>query len=741
MLLRCLRSMRYPWLVIVLFLMTTDPIGLGWGLASETLPSAPAITDSGSPTGAPADSVSPASTTLFDLPPDGPLQEGALEGLGGLLFQQGYEAYVHQQMGEAASAFRRQLKDFPDDPSAPASRAFLAEATYRVQASPQYRLQAIDTYQTLVREFPRSANASRARWRIGDLYMEQGWFQEARNSFEWAIAEASTERDASIGSLGLGLVMLAVEKWPEASHTFAALKTRVEQEDLLQLATLGLADALYGEKRVADARSFYDAAMRRWPVFMRRRPLALLHFAETEESLKHDAPARALYTTFFNLFPQHHEAAASLIKIGDSHRRGNRRDKAELFYKVAAREYEQSPHASIARLRLAELGQDQTQGATDHSLRLEIASLFRDPLDPPLALEQQERIFKTISQDHPQDALGREALFHLAEHVVSSEQPEQAIPLYREVTEREGQVANDPWQREAGERLTAILRPQLVEALHAHDDWRAVELFHRHGRHAAKLYAGTGLIVQVAEAHRRLGFLNEAVKQYQALMQDQKNFPFRQDVLIGLGRTYLDQSDPAAARAVLDRYRLEYPLGSLKSEALQSIAEAWRMAGNHRAVVKTCRQWLKRYPLEVKKTPAHEAMLLLLAQAEEALGETKEAVQTYAAADRAGFLYNPQARIRYADLLVETNRHDLALSQYREVVRHAPESDEAIWARIHMTNILMERKQYREAQIVLRRSEPPAGDSQLQRFAAALQGEMDLHVAPEKGIDVAQSSR
>lgn len=729
--------MPYPILVMCILFTAVNQVSPGWSRAADVMAMDQTINEPGSTSATSSAAPSP----LFDLPADGPRLEESTEVQDGSLFKEGLDAYRRGDMAEAARLLRRYLKELPDDVSVPAARAHLAEAIYRLRETPQYRLQAIDAYQTLVREFPRSANASMARWRIGDLYLEQGWIQEARNSFEWAVAESETERDASIASLGLGLTMLAAGQWTEAGQTFAGLRAHVEQDDLVQRAMLGVADALLGEKRFADSRSAYDAVMRQWPGFLRSRPLGLFHFAETEEALQHGQAARALYTTFYNLFPQHEDAAAALIKIGDGYRRGGRGDRGALFYKVALRDYGQTPHAATARLRLAELGQDTAQGATDRSLRLEIAALFHDPLDPPLAFDQQARIFRTFLAQHRHDALGSEALFHLAEHVAFTEQPERAIPFYRELSERAGLVPNDPWPPAAAQRLTAILRPQLVAALHDRDDLRAAELFHRHGRHAAQSYVGTGLIVQVAETHRRLGFLAEAVKQYQEMMQSQKNLPFRQEILVGLGRTYLAQGDPVAARTVLDRYRLEYPLGTLKSEVLQLVAQAWHQAGNDERVVRTCRQWFKRYPIESKRLPEHEPMLLLLARAEEAVGVTNDALQTYAKAERAGLLKNLQARLRYADLLVEANRSDAALPQYQEVIRQAPDSDEAAWARVHAANIWAERKQYAEARAALLRPEQSAGDGMWQRYAVALRGELELRAAPEKGENVRQSGR
>jgi tetratricopeptide (TPR) repeat protein len=433
---------------------------------------------------------------------------------------------------------------------------------------------------------------------------------------------------------------------------------------------------------------------------------------------------------FFNLYPRHRSAAAALIRIGDSYRRGGLRDYAELFYKIVARDYGYMPEEALARLRLAELGQERVKGATEHPLQLEVKTLFREMHDAPLTPAQQERTFRTFFQNHRQDALGSEALFYLAEHVAVTEQPERAIPLFREVSDREGQVAGDPWPREARRRLTSLMGAKLAAAVQARDDWQAVTLFHRHGRYAGTMYAGTEVAVQIAHTHRQLGNTDEAVKQYQALLRDQRNLPFKQDVLIGLGRAYLDQGDPVAARMVLDRYRLEYPLGSLKADALLALAETWRQIGNHLAVIRTCWQWLKLNPIKSIRVPGHQQILLMLAKAEEATGATDEAVRVYAMAEQAGVLQPLDARIRYADLLAQAKQLDPAVARYQEVIRQAPESDEAGWAQVQMAKIRTSQKRYADARAILRQSEPVAEESVMRRFIAAKQRELDLYPVP-----------
>ena len=80
----------------------------------------------------------------------------------------------------------------------------------------------------------------------------------------------------------------------------------------------------------------------------------------------------------------------------------------------------------------------------------------------------------------------------------------------------------------AGRNCVTFLRPALEAALKSHDDFELVSLFHRHGPQADRLYAGTDLLLKIADAHQRLGFPVEAAQLYQSLIRDPKAEPFQE---------------------------------------------------------------------------------------------------------------------------------------------------------------------------------------------------------------------
>ena len=84
---------------------------------------------------------------------------------------------------------------------------------------------------------------------------------------------------------------------------------------------------------------------------------------------------------------------------------------------------------------------------------------------------------------------------------------------------RTGKFENDPGWRKSGAQVVRFLRPRLEAALKAGDDFELINLFHRHGPFADRLYAGTDLLLKIAEAHRRLGFPVESARLFQSVIR------------------------------------------------------------------------------------------------------------------------------------------------------------------------------------------------------------------------------
>lgn len=698
------------WLLASL-LMQVIPLHLA-GAEETSLPSA-------APSPMNASSVRPTQTPLpFQpaLPDDGPRYDPTLQGQDSLQFQEALAVFKRGQYATARAGFDALAKLYPQSTLTPTTVAFLAELTMLEQPAGRGRTEAITQYRDLIRAYPNDTNSSRAQWRIGDLYVEMGWFHEAKVAYEHALSHALSRHDADRAMVGLGFTLMALRKWTEAEQTFEAIRKRATDDRLLMRATLGLAGALYAQHRKRDVQPLFDILHRRWPDLLRKHPDALQQYGDVLFETNRLQQAREIYTLLYNLYPSHQDAGSALVRLGDSCRQLGLRKHAVLFYVAVQSQYAGSPAEAVARMRLAQIEQQVAVSAGEDLLRIKVEGMIRGATASYLEPSELVRRYTAIATEHEGEVLGSEALFHLAEHHEWRGDWTGATQVYQAITRRAGKVEHDPWPRAAGLRLAAILKPWLEAALNAQDDFSVVTLFHRHGQAPEQYFAGTGLLLQVADTHRRLGFSIEAVHLYQTLVRDIQAAAFHEPALIGLGQSYLDQQDPVAARKVFERFRLQYPLSPYSTLVSRQLTTAMLHQGDRPGAVRFMRQWLQLH----QRDPERGWMHLTLARTLAGDRKSEEAVAAFEEGARHKLLQAPSDLLMFADLLTRANKHQRALELYQRVLASRPELEQAEWARLQIVRNLASQKQFGPARAVLMPG-AGSGDPLLLRATAAFQ--------------------
>jgi TolA-binding protein len=653
----------------------------------------------------------------FTLPDDGPRYESPEKGPDGSLFTDGIAALGQERYQDAEQIFDSLVKNFPTSPLVEASRAFLADLIAKGGTDHQRR-QAIDAYRALIRADRFSANAPRARWRIGDLYAQGGWLIEAKASYEQALAESPKEAPRAL--LGLGLVYLEGMQWKDAVHTFQQLKMRSEDERLIVPATFGLAEALGRAKQWDKAQSAYESGIRRWPAAFKLRPVSMLLFADVKARLQKHAEARALLEQFYNLYPTHAEAPSALIQIGDSWRQAARLDRAKTLYAAVIQKHPGTYQESVARMRLAEVARESFVQEPKAGPELGIEAMLEGRPAVDADSRAQEDMLEQIAQAYAGVELGSEALFHLGEHVESLDRRLDAIDVYRRVSDRKGLIVEDPWPEAAGRRLVTILGPWMVAALHSQDDLTAVNLFHRHGAFGEELYAGNAILLQLAEAHHRLGFSPQAIKLFRSLVRDAVPDAIREKAFVGLGLAYLEQQDWPAARRVFERTLLQYPMGQSRPTALKHLAETLHRQGEWNAVIRVCRLWLRRADARAIASSEGLRVRHLLAHAQLAIGHASEALETLARTIPAASAKIPDASLRYADQLLVAGQYEQAATRYLYVIQATSSPTDAEWARLQLAKVRRAQKRYGDARVLLQEVQSMTTDDLVGRISAAL---------------------
>jgi TolA-binding protein len=641
----------------------------------------------------------PDSITQTRLPDAGPRFDRSGADAAMTLFEQGVAAYEKSEIPAAVSRFEAFLREHPQHEAAAAARAFLAESILSSPSEQPKRIDVITAYRTMSRDAPTSGNGKRAAWRIGDLYRELGWYQEAELAYQQALGRAEADSyDRSRALVGLGFTLLGMKRWSDAEKTLELARRQAIDPHLLAHASIGRAHALYRQGRIAEVDQLYAAAYGRWRPVFRREPYALIRYAHTSLSLNHTQVARRLLLEFYNLFPSSREAPETLLAVADSFQAAEQSDEAKLFYAVVAARYPASDAATIAQVRLIGAPAQQDGSAEWHDLprRLVESLVLGLPLGA-LNPSNPESWLEEVAGKHSHSVIASEALFRLGDLKRQAGENDEAVQLYGRVTARGGRIDGDPWPDTAGARLVSLLRPSLQAATQAKDDLKTVTMFHRHGPSADRLYASDPLLCAVADAHARLGFAIEAARLYQTIIRHQRSDDTLEAALIGLGMSYLDQQDPQAAQRVFERYRLQFPLGRYAEQAFSHVLTAMAQQGHHATVVRVGRRWLRNRPGAEGRKEVLAKMGAALVQ----LQRPAEALAVWEEAYKLGGLDTPEALAAYGDLLSTAGRHEQAVALYNKSLASNPSSEFSAWIQMQIARALREARRPEQARAVL----------------------------------------
>jgi tetratricopeptide (TPR) repeat protein len=627
------------------------------------------------------------------MPDDGPRLEGQSSGIDGLAWQEGLSAYKKRAWPEARRFFEKLLREHADSSLIPSVQAFWVELSLQEDSSGASRSQAIEEYKKLLRDHPQSSNARRAEWRMADLYFEQGAFQEAQAFYEQAMAHSLTLLfDNNRALLGLGHAFMAMGKWSDAEHAFANVRRQSDHEQILQGATLGLAHAFFRQQRFSEALPFYNLSYRRWPSVVKGDPLAMQRYAATEVQLHHEASARELMALFYNLFPHHDYAPTALLHIAESLQAISKPSLAEFFYALVPSLYPQSPQVTAANLRLGALRAEQMLPAGENWVGLSVSAMIHNVPVPDQTDVSYRGLLETIVTREAASPIGGEALFYLGNRYERVNDVNRALRAYKEATIRPSKD-NDRWATKAAERLSDLLTPWIESAVASRDDLMVVSLFHRYGVMAEQRYAHSPLLLEIAESHRRLGFSHEAIRLHQQVVKANQDAAFLEPALIGLGKVYLDQRDPEAARKVLERYRFQFPLGKHEGEALHLLIDAMWQQRDLQGLLHLCRAWLPRHPNHHERP----AIYLQLAKTLGELEKLDESVLAYEEAFKSDAAQSPDTLLSYADSVSRLNRHERAIAAYQTVLNKNPTVPQAEWAHLQTAKHWTALKQYERA--------------------------------------------
>lgn len=630
-------------------------------------------------------------------------------------FEWAIRSWADGRPEDAAVVVRSLLARHPVEPVSVACRALLIELSLARDPRPEAVREAIGAYRRLIADAPNSAIAARARWRIGDLSEFLGLHEEARAAYGLALAQGGSDFDRRRALLGRAVSALGSGRAWEAERDFRLLLQETVDDTVRRHATVGLADSLQAQGRFGEALELYGHAMARWPEVIRFRADSLFRYAEAAAAVGRVQDSRAAYLTVYNISPRHPRGLLALLRIGDEFRRQGNRHHASLFYDhVMEAAHDATLRATVA-VRKADMGLELQADYRGHEVEWEVlATVVRQ--DPLLGSpDEQRRTLEAVAAAHDARVIASEALFRLARQAEFRGTMDDALRAYRRVIERQGRLPDDPWPQAARERVRNLVNRRIADAAAAGDDVAVVTAYQAASAAVGTRPGGEAALLQVAAACARLGLTAEAVRLYRDLSET-NDVPIREEALLGLGKMYLDQADFPAAKKVLARHRLEFPLGRRSPDAGRLLAEALDRMGDHPAAARLLRQWLKRFPSH----PDRLAVLRMLAAQLAAAGQGTDSLRAYAEAERAGALADPAELSRYAEVLAAAHRYDEAIERYRRVAREAGDPSRREWAALQIARLERDRRRPSEAKAALRELSHMASDSLMKRAAEVL---------------------
>lgn len=652
--------------------------------------------------------------------PDGLLDPGprlklAPDDPASIEFEQAIRTWIDGRPADAEGLVRSLLARRPDGPIAAACRALLIELSLVRDARREALRDAIEAYRRLIGDSPDSEVAARARWRMGDLSEMLGLHEEAQAAYGLVLAGAADEFDRRRARLGRGVSLMAAHRASEAERDFRLLLQERSDDLISRQATIGLADSLQAQNRSMEAMALYDHASARWPELLRLRPGSLFHYAEAAAAVGREADSRWAYLTAFNIHARRPDSLLALLKVGDSFRRQGDRHHAGFFYDYVIQAAHDPTVRATATVRKADLGLELLANYRGDEVEWEVQatvvrhdSRFGSP-------EEQRRTLEAVAAAHDAQVISSEALFRLARRAEIQGTTEETLRAYRRVIERQGRLSDDPWPQAARERLRRLASRKIAEAAASGDDLGVVTSYRAVSAAVGSWDGDQTVLLQVAAAWARLGLTTEAINLYRDLSETAAP-PIREEALLALGTLYLDQADYQAARTVLARYRLEFPLGRRTPEASRLLATALDRTGEHGAAARLLRQWLKRFPTHPDRATVRRMLAAELAAA----GQVSDSLRAYAEAERAGALNDPAELMRYAETLAGSRRYDDAIARLRRVAQEANLSAQREWALLQIAKLERTRGRPSAAKAALRELHATTSDLMVKRAAAAL---------------------
>ncbi len=548
--------------------------------------------------------------------------EASLTNLG-LSYFEAAKAGKPELHAKAAATFETLLNQFPKSAQAPVALYYQAEALYNAGK----RDEAIKSYQELVDKHPLATQRADALYALAVTLQELDKQDQAGAAYDTFLKEYSKHPLATEIAMRKGDVLLANKKYSEAEKQFAAAAA-IQDFKLADYAMLRQALAQYEQKEYPKAAATYAALVNKYPQSEHARAATLsagnCYYLANQQGEARTWLAKVIAAGGDNAVEAAHWTARSYLKDKQPAK------ALETVEQVLAK----GDAAKSPSLHLLKLDQADAVFEIDNrrkeavALYAEVAKQFADSPSASQALymagftalnvgqyDDAQKHAAEFRKRHADHTLSPDVKFVAAESLLQLGKPADAEKLYAELIDKHSNRTADLEQWQVRRGLSLFLQKR-------YDD-----LIKQLGPLVAKFKNPSSL----AEARYLLGSSQFELKQYGDAVQSfnasiaaDAKWPQADEALLGLSRAQRAAGDVAAAKSSVERLLKDYPQSNILDRAHFRLGEYQFAAGEFKPAIGEY-QWV------LDKAPNSA----LAAHAWYGMGLAQLSQQDYAAAEKS----------------------------------------------------------------------------------------------------------
>ena len=519
--------------------------------------------------------------------------------------------------------------------------------------------QAIDDYTTAI----RVANSTKiakdliphAQFRIGRSYQQMRFSQEANTSYELLRRDFPSSYEAQESSFWQALNQIARREWGQAILQFEEYLKAMPNPKFIHIAYYKIAQAYYQQQKFLEARDFFDRARALDSRYVQEDPMLLFHMGETYYENAYYDVAREIFQLLLDRYPDADFSKFVALRLGDFLRDEGKEDEAIAAYSNAIRSYSLEI-ALMGKLRIANIQAERPYSDEyRQALRTydEIITLYPDS---PQVEEAKLRKGLTLTLY----GAYREAIAALEGFM---EEYPQSVYVRRNIIQ---------------ENIDENLKGLVDRAYQRQDDLGVVTIYRDYQAKYLLNFRFDTTLFQVAHAHQKLGFHNEAMDLYRFL-ESRVEGPMLELLQLQAAETLIQADDFQQARDQLARFLQRYPDSDYDADVRKKLADVYKQAKEFESAALVYEQAIEKYEqdtdlLQAEVVPELYYELGLMYEEMGRYTEAAEAFQKSIATYNHPLIepdvpnYVVQSHFRAAEMLYKVRNDERALAQYDQAI-------------------------------------------------------------------------